>query len=343
MCDGWAASVVLNVLLGAFGAFFVFKEFGDPTFSDWLSPGAGQALLGDSGRMLMYEAGDDGVQSMLLGAPAWLVEGIVLGVGTLGIFLSPWFSITAQLLCAFAVPVEGVYYLINVVYFPLVAMPEKRRLALLAVAARLGALAAVLRGLGLVHPLRQCVRRVDARARLLEVRLPVALALLEPLALLLLHLPDLAILLGLLGGERLGVLLAPLPLQLRHAVHLLLRPPLQQLSVLLLLETHLVGALPVLVGDEKLHEGADGEVIILLRVPMPAARAREHPTQRVHLLILRPRLASPHHFTDLTVFGDARRAFTYLPLRPTGRPAGRMDLRSSTGRPRARSSAKWGR
>ena len=124
MCDGWAASVVLNVLLGAFGAFFVFKEFGDPAFSDWLSPGAGQALLGDSGRMLMYEAGDDGVQSILLGAPAWLVEGIVLGVGTLGVLLSPWSSTTAQLLCAFAVPVEGVYYLINVVYFPLVAMPE---------------------------------------------------------------------------------------------------------------------------------------------------------------------------------------------------------------------------
>ena len=43
MCDGWAASVALNVLFGAFGAFFVFKEFGDPEFSEWLSPGAGQA------------------------------------------------------------------------------------------------------------------------------------------------------------------------------------------------------------------------------------------------------------------------------------------------------------
>ena len=72
----------------------------------------------------MYEAGDDGLQSKLLGAPAWLVEGIVLSIGTLGVLLSPFSSTTAQLVCAFAVPIEGVYYLANVVYFPLVSMPE---------------------------------------------------------------------------------------------------------------------------------------------------------------------------------------------------------------------------
>jgi hypothetical protein len=62
-----------------FGAFAA-KEFSDPAFSDWASPGPGQPLLGDAGRMLMFEAGDDGIQSKLLGGPAWLVGGYLLSL-----------------------------------------------------------------------------------------------------------------------------------------------------------------------------------------------------------------------------------------------------------------------
>jgi hypothetical protein len=54
----WWSSTFLIFLFGAFGAFFTIKELLDPKFSDWISPGPGQALLGDSGRVLMYEAQD---------------------------------------------------------------------------------------------------------------------------------------------------------------------------------------------------------------------------------------------------------------------------------------------
>ena len=50
-----------NFLFGTFGFFFAIKEFGDPEFSDWARPGPGHPLLGDAGRMLIFEAGSDGI------------------------------------------------------------------------------------------------------------------------------------------------------------------------------------------------------------------------------------------------------------------------------------------
>ncbi|KAJ1479963.1 hypothetical protein T484DRAFT_1812383 [Baffinella frigidus] len=121
---GWVVSVLLTYLLGAFGAFFTIKEFGDPGFSDWISPGPGQMFVGDAGRMLMFEAGDKGVQSKLLGVPAWLIEGLLLGAGTVGVLLSASKAPLAQLLSSLLVPIQACYYLVNVAYFPLTGAPE---------------------------------------------------------------------------------------------------------------------------------------------------------------------------------------------------------------------------
>ena len=57
----WWSSTFLILLLGSVGAFLMIKEFFDPAFSDWISPGSGQALLGDAGRMVPFEAGPNGI------------------------------------------------------------------------------------------------------------------------------------------------------------------------------------------------------------------------------------------------------------------------------------------
>jgi hypothetical protein len=115
----WWISTFLFFLLGAFGAFFSLKEFGDPVFSDWVSPGPGQAMLGDAGRMLMFEAGPNGIHTHLLGVQANILEGILSGLGSLGIFLSPFKSNLCQFLTCALIPLEACYYLVNIVYFPL--------------------------------------------------------------------------------------------------------------------------------------------------------------------------------------------------------------------------------
>lgn len=118
------ASCLLYLVFGLFGFFFTFKEFADPWFSDTVSPGPGQLLLGDSGRMLMFEAGSDGVQSKVLGVPAWLLEGILLGTGSVALF-SCWFtSQSMQWLTAYVAPIAGGYFLVNCVYLPLTGAPE---------------------------------------------------------------------------------------------------------------------------------------------------------------------------------------------------------------------------
>jgi hypothetical protein len=78
----WWISTFLFFLLRAFGAFFSLKELGDPAFSDWVSTGPGQAMLGDARRMLMFEAGPNGIQTHLLGVQANILEGALLGLGS---------------------------------------------------------------------------------------------------------------------------------------------------------------------------------------------------------------------------------------------------------------------
>lgn len=122
--SSWWISTALFFLLGAFGAFFTLKEFGDPEFSDWLRPGPGHPLVGDAGRMLMFEAGPNGIQSLLLGVQANILEGFLLGLGSIGIFASPFRNNLCQFLTCALVPLEAWYYLVNIVYFPLTGAPE---------------------------------------------------------------------------------------------------------------------------------------------------------------------------------------------------------------------------
>lgn len=124
---GWWVSNFALCQLSLFGTLFTLKSFGDPVFSDWMRPGPGHPLLGDAGRMLMYEAGPNGVQSLLLGGtllPAWLIEGTLLGLGTLGIYAAWCPHRLTSLFTAYTVPLEGAYYLLMVVYFPIVGAPE---------------------------------------------------------------------------------------------------------------------------------------------------------------------------------------------------------------------------
>ena len=120
----WLISTVLFFVLGGYGAFFTVKEFFDPEFSDWLSPGPGQPLLGDSGRMLMFEVGPLGIQTRLLGVQANILEGVLLGVGTIGVFMNPFKSNLAQFLTCALVPIEACYFLLKIVYFALTGTPE---------------------------------------------------------------------------------------------------------------------------------------------------------------------------------------------------------------------------
>ena len=50
---------VLQVFFSLFGCVFALKDFGDPALSAWAAPGPGR-LLGDGGRMLVFEVGDQG-------------------------------------------------------------------------------------------------------------------------------------------------------------------------------------------------------------------------------------------------------------------------------------------
>lgn len=119
--SSWWLSTSLFFLFGSFGAFFAAKEIGDPAFSDWIHPGPGNPLVGDAGRMQEFE---NAVQSMLLGIPVNKVEGILLGLGTLGMLLSPFSSNLCQFLTCALVPLEAWYYLVNVVFLPMTGALE---------------------------------------------------------------------------------------------------------------------------------------------------------------------------------------------------------------------------
>jgi len=96
----------------------------DPWFSDTMAPGPGSPLLGDSGRMLMFEAGPDGVQTKLLMVQANILEGILLGIGSVALFTCFFTSRRMQLVTTYCAPVSACYFLVNIVYFPLTGAPE---------------------------------------------------------------------------------------------------------------------------------------------------------------------------------------------------------------------------
>jgi hypothetical protein len=115
-------STSLFFLLGSFGAFFSAKEFGDPAFSEWIRPGPGHPFVGDAGRMHELE---NAIQSLLLGIHTVnRVEGVLLGLGTVGVLLSPFSSNLCQFLTCALVPLEAWYYLVNIVYLPLTGAVE---------------------------------------------------------------------------------------------------------------------------------------------------------------------------------------------------------------------------
>ena len=117
---------MLILLLGSVGIFFMIKEFFDPAFSHWISPGAGQILLGDAGRMVPFEAGPNGIQTKLLGdvVPANIIKGAILGLGSLGVLTSPFSNNACQFVTCAVLPLEACYYLVSIVYFALVGIPE---------------------------------------------------------------------------------------------------------------------------------------------------------------------------------------------------------------------------
>jgi len=114
-------STVLFFILGVPGVIFAGKEFADPVFSDWLSPGPGQILLGDAGRL--HDV-DNAIEKLLLGSLVNKVEGVLLAVATFGIFLSPFSTNLCQFLTCALVPIQAWYYLLNIVYLPLTGAIE---------------------------------------------------------------------------------------------------------------------------------------------------------------------------------------------------------------------------
>ena len=119
--SSWWLSTAVFFLLGSFGAFFSAKEFGDPAFSDWVRPGPGHPFVGDAGRIQELE---NAIQSLLLGISVNRLEGVLLGLGTLGMLLSPFSNNLCQFLTCALVPLEAWYYLLNIVYLPLTGAVE---------------------------------------------------------------------------------------------------------------------------------------------------------------------------------------------------------------------------
>jgi hypothetical protein len=117
----WWFSTLLFFIFGAPGALFAGKEFADPDFSDRLSPGPGQFLLGDAGRLQEL---DNAIQSSLVGASVNKFEGVILALGTLGVLLSPFSSNLCQFLTCALVPLQAWYFLVNIVYLPLTGAME---------------------------------------------------------------------------------------------------------------------------------------------------------------------------------------------------------------------------
>eukprot|EP01047_Picozoa_sp_COSAG01_P039726 COSAG01_NODE_3299_length_6296_cov_243.565112_6_plen_249_part_00 len=114
---GWWTSCVLVTLLGLPPFFSMFKCALDPWFSDILRPGPGSALLGDSGRMLMYEMRGDGLLSKLIGGPAWALGALMLGTGSLSVCLCWLGTARPQKITAYVTIVEGSLYILGAVYW----------------------------------------------------------------------------------------------------------------------------------------------------------------------------------------------------------------------------------
>jgi len=119
----WFGTCALTTVYGAFGFLLLRKKLGDPAFSDWASPGPGQLLLGDAGRLAWFEFGPEGVSSKMLGCPAWLLEAGFLALGCAGVVLT-WSTKPDHIeASAYLVSCEGIYYLTACVYYVLLGLP----------------------------------------------------------------------------------------------------------------------------------------------------------------------------------------------------------------------------
>lgn len=118
----WRTSTFIIYLYGTFGLFLTLKAFFDPDFSDWISPGPGQLLFGDAGRLVQFEMGPTGIQTKLLFGGVYL-RGIVLGLGLLGTLTSPFTNNICQFITCTCLPLQGCFYLLHVIYFALVGTP----------------------------------------------------------------------------------------------------------------------------------------------------------------------------------------------------------------------------
>ena len=118
----WRTSTFIIFLYGSFGVLLALKAFFDPALSDWISPGPGQFLLGDAGRLFHLELGPTGIQTKLLLGGIYL-RGVVLGLGLLGTLTSPFSNNVCQFLTCMFLPLQGCYYLLHVIYFALVGTP----------------------------------------------------------------------------------------------------------------------------------------------------------------------------------------------------------------------------
>lgn len=119
----WTLSVVLTIILGLMGFIFQFKMLFDPGFSQFIKSGP-HSFFGDAGNALVYEAGNDGVQSKLLGVPAWLTEGMIFMAGSVGVYTCFLTSSEWILLSAMLTTLEAVYFYAIITYFVLVKMPS---------------------------------------------------------------------------------------------------------------------------------------------------------------------------------------------------------------------------
>lgn len=126
--SSWWISTALFFLLGSIGAFFAAKEFGDPAFSEWVRPGPGNPFVGDAGRMQELE---NAIQSLLLGVRVNRLEGVLLGLGTVGMLMSPFSHNLCQFLTCALVPLEAWYYLLNIVYLPMTGAVEAAAVVLI--------------------------------------------------------------------------------------------------------------------------------------------------------------------------------------------------------------------
>jgi hypothetical protein len=118
----WRSSTFIIFVYGSFGVLLALKAFFDPGFSDWISPGPGQYLFGDAGRLIQFEMGPTGIQTKLLFGGIYL-RGVVLALGSLAMLTSPFSNNMCQFITCLFLPLQGCFYLLHVIYFALVGTP----------------------------------------------------------------------------------------------------------------------------------------------------------------------------------------------------------------------------